>query len=112
MDGIRFGYKQGAEKGVLEIDSEAVVIVQMVFQLVKNAPKRISCAKIARMMNEQHIITLSVYRQQKGNRQAVQGVGKKACSIINCSGVLGFCNISVLESCTALYLPMLPLFNL
>jgi DNA invertase Pin-like site-specific DNA recombinase len=68
MGDIPFGYKRGAEKGMLEIDSEAAVIVRMVFQLVKDAPKGVSCAKIARMMNEQHIITPSLYRQKKGNK--------------------------------------------
>lgn len=78
MGGIPFGYIRGASKGILVIDEPAAEIVRMVFQLSAEQSGTVSCAKVARILNERHIISPSMYRKRNGNGSVARSVWTSA----------------------------------
>lgn len=53
-----YGYKKGKQKNTIEIDEEAAIVVRRIFQLAK---KGVTVTQIAQKMNEEKVLTPSVY---------------------------------------------------
>lgn len=63
---VPFGYRKGTVKNTIVIDPEAASIVKYVFSLALSG---ISYSAIAKMLNEEKVITPSVYLAKYGGRQ-------------------------------------------
>lgn len=77
MGDIPFGYKRGDSSGQLVIDEEAAKIVRLIFRMALEylqQGEKISTTKIARKLNEQKIITPSLYRSKRLNQVHIRPI--------------------------------------